>query len=461
MSTAPLNFARRAELGKDNPALRQAMATAKQQLFANADQAMAHPDYAQWRDEGARIRADALARLPELLERFEERAAAAGAVVHWASDAAAARRLVADIARQHNCRSVVKSKSMLTEEIGLNDGLAAAGLDVLETDLGEYVVQLSGGRPSHIIAPIIHMTSQDVNNLFAAKHGDGLHDSKEAIVAAARQRLRPRMRGADMGVTGANFLIADTGSVAIVTNEGNGRFCGSLPRVRVSIAGIEKVIPGLAELGKMLRLLPRAATGQHSSAYVSIGTGVRGEGKPEHHHVILVDGGRSKLLASKYHEMLRCIRCGSCMNHCPVYQVAGGLSYDSVYVGPMGAVLSPHLFGPGHDDLPHAATMCGACSAHCPVKIPLPELMRKLREDQVDAGRETRLQRALFAIWMYAATRPRLYAAGARMGSALLRAVAWSRRGLPAALPGGRWFVNRSLRAPARKPFRFDATDRS
>ena len=461
MAAAPLSFARRADIGKDSPALRQAMETAKRQLFGNADKAMAHPDYPRWRDEGARIREEAVARLPELLERFEERARAAGAEVHWARDAAAARRLVAAIAKRHGCRSVIKSKSMLTEEIELNDGLERAGLEVLETDLGEYVVQLSGGRPSHIIAPIIHMTAKEVNALFAAKHGGGLKDSKEAIVAAARERLRPRMLAADMGVTGANFLVAETGSVAIVTNEGNGRFSGARPRVRVSVAGIEKVIPGLAELGKLLRLLPRAATGQHSSAYVSLATGPGGGRHPERHHIILVDGGRARLLAGKYRAMLRCIRCGSCMNHCPVYKTAGGLSYDSVYVGPMGAVLSPNLFGPRHDDLPHAATMCGACSASCPVKIPLPELMRQLREDQVEAGRESRLQKTLFALWLAAASRPRLYAFGARLASAGLRVLGGGGRRIDA-LPGGRgWFAGRALRPPDGPPFRFSAASRA
>ncbi|MBF2735304.1 MAG: lactate utilization protein [Betaproteobacteria bacterium AqS2] len=437
MATAPISFARRAAADKDGPALRQAMETAKRQLFGNADKAMAHPDYPRWRDEGTRIREEAVGRLPELLERFEERARAAGAEVHWARDAAAARRIVAAIAKKHGCRSVIKSKSMLTEEIELNDGLERAGLEVLETDLGEYVVQLSGGRPSHIIAPIIHMTAKEVNALFAAKHGGGLKDSKEAI---------------------ANFLVAATGSVAIVTNEGNGRFSGARPRVRVSVAGIEKVIPGLAELGKLLRLLPRAATGQHSSAYVSLATGPGGGRHPEHHHIVLVDGGRSRLLAGKYRAMLRCIRCGSCMNHCPVYKTAGGLSYDSVYVGPMGAVLSPNLFGPRHDDLPHAATMCGACSASCPVKIPLPELMRELREDQVEAGRESRLQKLLFALWLAAATRPRLYAFGARLASAVLRLVGGRAQRLDA-LPGGAgWFAGRALRTPAERPFRFSSS---
>lgn len=457
MQTAPLRFAARANLGRSDEALIKAMAVAKENLFKNADDAMAHPDYQSWRDEGRRIRDNVLAELGALLEQFESAATAAGAKVHWAADAQTAKQLVIDIAREHDCAKIIKSKSMLTEEIELNPALEEAGLEVLETDLGEYVVQLMEGRPSHIIAPIIHMTADQVSELFARKHKTRRLTDRNAMVAEARSILRQRMLAADMGITGANFLIASSGSVVIVTNEGNGRFCGQTPRVRVSLAGIEKVLPSMRELAMLLRLLPRAATGQQSSAYVSIGTGTHAVERPEHHHIILVDHGRSRMLANKYRPMLRCIRCGSCMNHCPVYKIAGGLSYESVYTGPMGAVLSPNLFGDAHDDLPHGATMCAACSVSCPVKIPLPDLMRNLREDQVDAGRESPLSRLLFALWHFVAMRPLLYRLATRLGSFVLRRLA-NREGFVARLWGGAgWFAERDLRVPPGPPYRLSS----
>lgn len=454
MSAAPLPFHRRTEAGVADPNLRRSMEIAQGALFRSAREAMSHPDFQKWRDEGAWIRDSALRRLDENLRRFEGRARDAGAEVHWARDAAAARRIVTGIARKHGCAKAIKSKSMLSEEIGLNDGLEGMGLDVLETDLGEYVVQISGGRPSHIIAPIIHMTGGQVAELFESRHGERERPDKEAMVREARELLRPRMLEADMGITGANFLVASTGSAVLVTNEGNGRYCAGMPRVRVTVAGIEKVVADHEDLAVLLRLLPRAATGQQTSAYVTVVTGTRASKTPEHHHIVLVDNGRSAMLAGKFRRMLRCIRCGSCMNNCPVYRTAGGLSYGSVYPGPMGIVLSPLLFGGRHDELPHAATMCGACDAACPVKIPLTDLMRNLREDQVDSGGESLLSRAMFAAWRFAALRPPLYAAMSSAASWALRGLAGADGVLRSVPGGGRWFGERNLRIPPGKPFR-------
>ena len=455
MSKAPMPFYRRAERGMEDANLRKSMEIARKGLFKNARNAMEHPNFQEWRDEGAWIRDNSLMNLDENLRRFESRAVAAGATVHWARDADAARRLVVKIAKDHGCMKAIKSKSMLSEEIGLNDGLEGMGLDVLETDLGEYVVQLSDGRPSHIIAPIIHMTGAQVRELFKEKHGDRKRATKEDLVTEARELLRPRMLAADMGITGANFLVASTGSVVLVTNEGNGRYCAGMPRVRVTVAGIEKVVPTLEDVSLLLRLLPRAATGQLSSAYVTVMTGTRASPTPEHHHIVLVDNGRSAMLGGKFRKMLRCIRCGSCMNNCPVYRTAGGLSYGSVYPGPMGMVLSPLLFGKRHDELPHAATMCGACDANCPVKIPLTNLMRYHREDQVDAGNETLTQRLLFALWSFAALRPPLYAALSWIASFALGLISGPDRVI-SGIPGANaWFGLRILRAPGLRPFRF------
>ncbi len=453
MQTAPISFANRIADGVDDANLKAAMEHARSGVFGKSDIAMQHPDYQAWSDSGANIRQDALCRLDKLLEQFEHNATAAGAVVHWAADAAEARALVVKITREHKLSTAIKSKSMLSEEIELNRAMTNAGVDVLETDLGEYVVQLSDSRPSHIIAPIIHMTKEQVSEIFATHHGPANRDSKEQLVAEARLRLRPRLLEADIGITGANFLLASTGSAVIVTNEGNGFFCATAPKLRITLAGIEKVIPSPQELAVLLRLLPRAATGQHSTSYVSLMTGTRASNNPAHYHIIMIDNGRSKILAGKYHQMLRCIRCGSCMNHCPVYKIAGGLSYNSVYSGPMGAVLSPLLFGHRHDDLPHAATMCGACSAHCPVQIPLPDLMRNLREDQVAAGDESLLQRICFAVWMFTTTHPRIYRLATRIASVVLRRIA-GRSNTISKLPfAGGWFANRDLVVADTKPF--------
>lgn len=454
MQTAPLKFAQRAAIGVNDANLKHAMASADRGIFANADKAMEHPDYQQWRERGAAIKDHVLANLDTLLTRFEKQATKAGANVHWAADAATARQLVADIAAEHGCKTVIKSKSMLTEEIRLNDGLEHNDIGVLETDLGEYIVQLSKGRPSHIIAPIIHMTSDQVREVFEQSHGSYDRSTKEKIVLEAREQLRPRLMNAEMSITGANFLVAESGSVVIVTNEGNGRYCTTAPTVRVTLAGLEKVLPSFAELATMLRLLPRAATGQSSTSYVSIGTGAHANANPHHHHIILIDNGRSRMLGNKYRKMLRCIRCGSCMNHCPVYKVAGGLSYNSVYSGPMGAVLSPNLFGPGHEDLPHAATMCSACSFACPVKIPLPDLMRNLREDQAANGEQPWPERLGLGLWAYAAMHPSLYRLVSRVASRLLRLRGLG-NGKIGSLPfASGWFANRKLTAPDRPPFR-------
>ena len=451
MTTAPLNFVKRSAAALEDDQLQDALQKAQKGLFASTDVAMAHPDFQIWRREGQRLRGAALANLDLLLERFEEQASKAGTRIHWAASASEARNLVSTIGHEHGCRMAIKSKSMLSEEIQLNEALQNAGIEVLETDLGEYVLQLCAGRPSHIIAPIVHMNKTEISELFSAKHGTPLTNDTRKLVAEARRVLRPRMLAADLGITGANFLVAATGSSVIVTNEGNGRFTATLPKVLITIAGIEKLIPSFTELATMLRLLPRAATGQSSSAYVTISTGPA-TGGPAHHHVILIDNGRSKMLADKYRPMLTCIRCGACMNHCPVYLTVGGLSYNSPYVGPMGAVLSPNLFGRSHDDLPHGSTLCGACDNACPVKIPLANMLRMLREDQVAAGVPGPLANLLFATWAALARRPALYGLVERLAARVLKLLGGA-NGRLSKLPGGKgWFAWRDLRVPTDPP---------
>ena len=317
------------------------------------------------RDAAAEIRDRALAHLDLYLEEFEKNATARGAVVHWAESHEDVNRIVCDLARRYGVRKAAKSKSMVSEECGLNDALEAAGVEVIETDLGEYILQLAHEPPSHIVAPVVHKGKDEVSDLFEQKHGLARKTDIAALTREAREKLRPHFLSAEMGISGANFVIAETGSTLIVTNEGNGRMVTTLPRVHVAITGIEKVVPTLEDVTTLLRLLPRHATGQTITNYISFTTGVRRADDPdgpEHFHIILVDGGRTKLVGNDLQPMLRCIRCGACMNHCPVYQAVGGHTYGWVYPGPMGSVLTPVYVGlENARELPNAATLCNQC----------------------------------------------------------------------------------------------------
>ncbi|OHC62077.1 MAG: (Fe-S)-binding protein [Rhodocyclales bacterium GWA2_65_19] len=374
-------------------------------------------DFALLRSTGKNIRNRTLADLDVWLELFEERATATGAEVLWARDGAEVSRLVVDIARRHGVSKAVKSKSMLSEEAQLNEALAAAGIRPVETDLGEYIVQLAGETPSHIIAPAVHKTIGEVEALFAKEHGRPLETRTSADIPAmaqeARAVLRQHFLSAEMGISGANFLIAETGSAALVTNEGNGRMVTTLPKVHVVITGIEKIVPTLEDFATLMRLLPRSATGQSISNYVSLLTGTKREGDhdgPEKTVFILVDNGRANLLGSDYQDMLRCIRCGACMNHCPVYFSLGGHAYGWVYPGPMGSVLTPLFTGIENAlDLPHASTGCNQCGAVCPVEIPLPALMHRLREEQNERGLRPWSERLALKAWAWVAGKPVLY----------------------------------------------------
>jgi L-lactate dehydrogenase complex protein LldF len=410
------------------------------------------------RDAAAAIRDRGLANLPVLLERFEAQAARRGAMVLYASDGDEARELVLDLCRRHGITKAVKSKSMLSEEAGLNEALAAQGVQPIETDLGEYIIQLAEEPPSHIIAPAVHKSKDEVSDLFAKFHRTERKTDIPQLTREAREVLRRQFLSADLGISGANFLIAETGSGVIVTNEGNGRMVTTLPRVHVCITGIEKVIPTLEDFATLLRVLTRSATGQPISNYVSMFTGPKGrddaEG-PEHMVFILVDNGRTGLVGGDMQEMLRCIRCGACMNHCPVYKTVGGHSYGWVYPGPMGAVLTPSYIGLENAlDLPHAATLCNQCGVVCPVKIPLPDLLRKLREKQVDRGLRPASERAGLRLWAWLAQRPRLYALAMSVAARYLRMLAGS-DGMISRLPfGNGWTAGREMPAPAGRTFR-------
>lgn len=340
------------------------------------------------RDHFKAIRAATLANLATHLETFERNATAAGAQVHWARDGAEARRIIVEIARRNGVTLATKSKSMATEEIRLNAALAEAGVQPVETDLGEWIIQLAEEPPSHIIAPAIHKTRQQVAKLLSQESGEELPaDDIPLLTAAARRLLRQKFLAAGMGVSGVNIGVAETGSVVLVTNEGNGRLVTSAPPIHVAVMGIEKVTPTWDDAAAWLALLARSATGQPMSIYTTVVTGpARQEDAdgPRQVHIVVLDNGRSRLVGTKYEEALQCIRCGACLNACPVYREAGGHAYGSPYSGPIGAVISPLLFGlEEYEALPHASSLCGACKDVCPARIDLPRMLVELRNDEV------------------------------------------------------------------------------
>ncbi len=344
-------------------------------------------NFDELRDYAVAMKNHTLEYLDEYTEQYEQQVRAKGGQVHHAKSAADLVRIVIDICKSVDGKKVVKGKSMIGEETGLNEALEEAGIDIIETDMGEYIVQLAHEPPSHILAPAIHKTKDQIIELFQENHhlGNRTLDTEQSIVSEARQVLRDRFLEADVGITGANCLVAETGTSMLVTNEGNGDLSSSLPKVHIVISGIEKLVPTLEDATALNRVLVRSATGQATSCYLSFHTGPRRPGDPsgpEQYHVILLDNGRRSLLGGKYQDMLRCIRCSACMNHCPIYRHVGGHSYGWVYPGPMGSVLTPLLTQLDQSkDLPNACTACGRCEEVCPMKIPLPHLLRNLRDD--------------------------------------------------------------------------------
>jgi L-lactate dehydrogenase complex protein LldF len=454
-----LHFRRKAAENLANPKLQRALTRLQERFVGSRASALQEiPDFPALRAAAAAIRQHTLDRLDHYLEQFEQTVVARGGHVHWAADAAAAQRLVVEIAGRHGVKTVVKSKSMVTEECAINETLEAAGIEVTETDLGEYILQLSAEPPSHIVAPVVHKNKEEISELFERHHRRPRQTGIAELCREAREVLRPKFLAAGMGLSGANFIVAESGSVLIVTNEGNGRLATTLPRVHVAVTGIEKVVPTLDDVAVLLRLLPRSATGQPITNYVSVLTGPKGKNDidgPEHFHVILVDNGRTRLLGSELEPMLRCIRCGACMNHCPVYQNIGGHAYGWVYPGPMGSVLTPNFVGLAEArDLPNASTLCGACAAVCPVGIPLPDLLRELRVRQVRERLRPRTERLTLRVWTWCAQRPRVYAALAASSARLLKWLG-GRRGLIHRLPlAAGWTAGRDFPAPEGRTFR-------
>ena len=425
------------------------------------------PDWEELRDAGAAIKDDVLARLPELLEQFEAAVTARGGQVHWARDADEANSLVIDLVRAAGgddpIRQVVKVKSMATQEIGLNEALADAAIEAVETDLAELIVQLAEDRPSHILVPAIHRNRSEIRQIFLdAMPGvdRALTDDPRALAMAARAYLRRTFLAARVAISGANFAVAETGTLAVVESEGNGRMCLTLPQTLITVMGIEKLVPAWRDLEVYLQLLPRSSTGERMNPYTSLWTGVTPGDGPQEVHVVLLDNGRTAALADHVgRAALRCIRCSACLNVCPVYERTGGHAYGSVYPGPIGAVLTPQLTGMDGgpvDTLPYASSLCGACYQVCPVKIDIPELLVRLRARHVDHERGRRLpspERAAMAAMSWGMRTPRRFAAG----ETALRAGRFLARGgriraLPPPLSA--WTTSRDVPAPPEETFR-------
>ncbi len=410
------------------------------------------------RTHAKRVKEHTLAHLDRYLEQLEASVRKRGGHVHWAASAEEARRIVLDIARQTNSRHIVKSKSMTTEEIHLNPALEAAGLEVTETDFGEFIIQLAGERPSHLVAPAVHHTRESIARILSQHSGETLSDEPAALAQAGRRLLRAKFARADMGISGANFAVAETGTIVLISNEGNARLTTTCPRIHVALMGIEKVLPRWIDLPVFLKLLARAATGQTLSVYTSIITGPRRPGEqdgPDEFHLVLLDNGRSRVLASPFRESLQCIRCGACLNACPVYRRIGGHAYGGVYSGPIGSILTP-LYDSVADNphLPHASSLCGACQAACPVKINIPHMLIGLRELQTHEKGKSRWERLAYRLSAAVLRRPWLYRLALRCARLVLRP--WARDGWLSHMPGpgAAWTAARDFPAPASRSFR-------
>jgi L-lactate dehydrogenase complex protein LldF len=418
------------------------------------------PDSDKLRTLAGDIKQHTLEHLDYYLEQFAANVERNGGKVHFASTADQARRIILSIAASSRCTRIVKSKSMASEEIELAHALEHAGLDVVETDLGEFIVQIGKDKPSHIVAPIVHKDKASIARLFSEYFGTPYNDDPTALTKQARVHLRDKFRKADLGMTGGNFLIAETGQICVVENEGNARQSLTTPRVLVSLVGIEKLIPRLKDLSVMLKLLARSATGQHMTVYTSLFGGPRRESEgdgPVEFHVVLMDNGRSEILASEeYRETLRCIRCGACLNACPVYRKIGGHAYGAVYCGPIGALITPLFQGLGNfKDLPHASSLCGACYESCPVKINIPQHLINLRRDIVNQKLDGWLNRAVYRLWGRGLQSPFLYATLGRLQKWALRRRARGNNGWVTAMPSiaAGWTQVRDMPAPAKQSF--------
>jgi len=460
MQVASMHFKENAHVKLNDAGLQRNLGKIKTKFVEKRRQSLVElDDFEGTRDAARAIRQRALDDLDTWLAIFERNATARGATVLFAETPAEANALILEIAARHAVKKIIKSKSMVSEESSLDHAIEAAGLTVVETDLGEYILQINDYEPpSHLIGPALHKSKEEVAELFHRKHGTPLKSGIDDLCLEARGVLRGHYLSADMGISGGNFFVAETGSVVIVTNEGNATLTTTLPKVHVAISGIEKIVPTLEDVATLMRLLPRSATGQSISNYVDILTGPRGEGEfhgAEHMYFIVVDSGRAAVLGSDVSEALRCIRCGACMNHCPVYQNIGGHSYGWVYPGPIGSILTPMYVGLENAlDLPHASTMCNQCGVVCPVKIPLPDLQRKLREKEFERHLRPWYESASFRLWSWFALRPALYGLVSGWGVRILRFMAGKDGMIHKLALGGEWTDERDMPAPSGRTFR-------
>jgi L-lactate dehydrogenase complex protein LldF len=417
------------------------------------------PDWAQLRAAGAAIKAATMASLDEHLEQLEQRVTEHGGTVHWARDAAEANAIVTRLVQEAGADEVVKVKSMATQEIGLNEALDAAGINAHETDLAELIIQLGDDRPSHILVPAIHKNRAEIREIFLRTMPDvdpALTDDPRQLAMAARKHLRERFLRAGVAISGANFAVAETGTLAVVESEGNGRMCLTLPRTLITVMGIEKVVPTWRDMEVFLQLLPRSSTGERMNPYTSLWTGVTDGDGPQEFHLVLLDNGRTAVLADEVgRPALHCIRCSACLNVCPVYERAGGHAYGSVYPGPIGAVLSPQLTGiEDNASLPFASSLCGACYDVCPVAIDIPSILVHLRAEHVEAQERPTPEGIAFRALAKAMSNPRLWHLAQKTAS-LGRFLARGRPTLPAALPppASKWTGSRDLPAPPARTF--------
>ncbi len=451
MSDAQTSLSFRSNAGKavGNQKLRAAMKHAADTFGTKRIDAFAPvADVEAMRDRASAIREEVLKNLPRYVDQFVASATRAGATVHRAKDATVAKEIIRKILADRGARRIVKGKSMVSEEVDLNAHLEAAGMEVVETDLGEYIIQLEGEAPSHIIVPAIHKDRRQVGKLFSERLGVPYSDDPQVLTRTARKVLREKFLSADAGVSGANFAAADTGSLVLFTNEGNGRMVTTVPPLHVAILSIEKMIPSLADFPDFIRLLPRSATGQTITSYVSVITGPRKPGDAtgaKELHIVLLDNGRTEILGGESRDILKCIRCGACMNVCPVYRTVGGHAYGWTYPGPMGLILTTLLTGMAKSHpVVDASTLCGACVDVCPVRVPLVDIILQLRRRKVREGFSDLKEKAGMALFGKVAASPALFALGQRLAGRFWPVVR---------VLGGKDVAGR-MPAPAKTPFR-------